>query len=367
MAHAAPAAPPEVPAAYAAALNDLPRLLPGHGYHPEGLPDLRARIAERYTARGLPTRPEQVLVTSGALHAVATVAEVLVRSGDRVLVEHPSYPNALDALRARRARLVPVAVSQDADAFVADVQRVARETTPRLAYLMPDFQNPTGLLVDEPLRRRLAAGLHSAGTVALIDETVAELGIDAAGPPPYALGAPADRVVTVGSLSKSFWGGLRVGWVRAEPELVQRLTNAAVRSHMSGPVVEQLAACHLLDAADVALPVRRAALRVQRDALVAALRRELPTWLVPVPAGGIVLWCGLPAPISTALVEAARGRGLLLAAGPRFGAGHSFEDRLRLPYTQPVEVLERAVALLAEAVGDVTGESGAATEDQLVV
>jgi DNA-binding transcriptional MocR family regulator len=365
LAHAAPGAPPEVASAYAAALAELPRLLPGHGYHPEGLPDLRARIADRYTARGLPTTPEQVLVTAGALHGVATVAEVLVRASTRVLVESPSYPNALDALRARRARLVPVplAPSDDgADRYVAEVTRVARESSPALAYLMPDFQNPTGLVLDGAQRARLAAGLQGAGTVAIVDETLAELVLDGEAPPAYGIGGRADRVVTVGSLSKSFWGGLRIGWLRAEPALVQRLAGAALRTYMSGPAVEQLAACHLLDGADATLAVRRTALRQQRDALVDALATHLPSWQARVPAGGLVLWCRLPMPMSSSLVEAARRRGVLLAAGPRFAAGVGgaaavFEDRLRLPFSQPVDVLERAVPLLAEAVREV-GEVG---------
>jgi DNA-binding transcriptional MocR family regulator len=368
LAHAAPAAPPEVAAAYAEALTDLPRLLPGHGYHPAGLPELRARIAERYSRRGLATTAEQILVTSGALHGVATVVDVLVRGGDGVLVEQPSYPNALDALRARRARFAPVPVDDlSGDEVVAALTAAARATSPALAYLMPDFQNPTGLLLDERQRGRLAAGLHPAGTVALIDETVADLALDGSAPPPYACGAPADRVVTVGSLSKSFWGGLRIGWVRAEAELIRRLTSAAVRSSMSGPVVEQLAACRLLDVMGEALVGRRAQLRGQRDALVAALADRLPDWRVRVPAGGIVLWCQLPAPVSSALVEAAAGRGLLLASGARFGIGAALEDRLRLPYTQPPEVLTAAVDLLASVVDELGVVHRPVADDRLVV
>lgn len=346
---AAPAAPPEIVAAFTAALCDLPRLLPSHGYYPAGLPELRARIAQRYTNRGLPTTPEQVLVTAGALHGITIALEVLVGTGDRVLVEHPSYPNALDAILASRGRTVPVAVdAADPTAVAADVQRVARQTNARLAYLMPDFQNPTGLLLDAEQRGRLAAGLHVSGTVALIDETFVELGLDISPAPPYAAFARADRAVTVGTLSKSCWGGLRIGWLRGQAALVQRLTAAAVRAQMSGPVLEQLAACRLLDAADGALREYRDRLRIQRDVLVSALIAALPHWQVPVPPGGLVLWCGLPAPVSHALVHAADQRGLRLAAGPRFGTGQAFADRLRLPYTQPVDTLRRAVEILTE-------------------
>jgi DNA-binding transcriptional MocR family regulator len=367
-AHAAPAAPPEVPAAFSAALAELPRLLPGHGYHPQGLPELRARVAERYTARGLPTTPEQVLVTGGALHGVAVAVETVTRRADRVLVEHPSYPNALDAVRHLGRRSVPVAVAAgDPDAAVRDLVRAVRETAPAAAYLMPDFQNPTGLLLDEPQRRRLAVGLAQRDVVAVVDETLADLGLDTQPAVPFAAVARPELVVTVGTMSKSFWGGLRVGWLRAEADVVRRLAAVSGRTQMSGPALEQLAACHLLDSADSIAAARRTALRAQRDALVAALRLHLPAWHVPVPPGGLVVWCSLPAPSSSALALAAESRGLLLAAGPRFGTGHSLDDRLRLPYTQPVEVIERGVRILAEVAADLPLPRGGTPDRQIVV
>lgn len=374
LSHAAPAAPPQVPAAFQAALADLPRVLPGHGYYPQGVPDLRARIAERYTARGLPTTVEQVLVTGGALNACVIALSVLAGRGDRVLVEHPSYPNVLDAVVGRGAELVPVPVSADRpEAVAGDVLRAAKQTAPTAAYLMPDFHNPTGMLLDEAYRRRLAVGLEQCGVTAVVDETLVDLGLDgSAMPPPFAAVARPDLVVTVGTMSKSFWGGLRIGWLRAEPSMVQALSAASARLQLSQPVLEQLAACHLLDQADEVLEMQRSRLREQRDALLAALRTQLPTWRVRVPAGGLVLWCELPSAASSALVSEAARHGLRLAAGPRFGTGHAFDDRLRLPYTQPVDVLERAVGVLAEVAASVGaasahgGSPGAVSRDMVV-
>ena len=167
----------------------------------------------------------------------------------------------------------------------------------------------------------------------------------------------------MGSLSKTFWGGLRIGWVRAEAETVRHLTAVAVRSTMAGPVVEQLAACALLDGADAALGEQRQQLRERRAVLIGELRSRLPAWRVPEPAGGLVLWCGLPSARSRALVAAAEGHGLRLAAGPLFGTGHALDDRLRLPYTHPPEVLRKAVALLARADADVEHGSRPAASD----
>ena len=351
LSHAAPAAPPGVAAAYAAALQELPRLLPSHGYHPVGLPDLRARIAARCTLRGLPTTPEQILVTGGALHGISVALETVVRRRDRVLVEHPSYPNGLDAIVAAGARPVPVGVlAADPATLVRGLGAAADAVAPRAAYLMPDFQNPTGLLLNHDDRQRLAADLAGRDVLAIVDETLAELWLDAEPAVPYAAAVPDRAVVTVGTLSKLFWAGLRVGWLRSDAATVEHMAEVAARRRVAEPVLEQLAACHLLDRVDELLPPVRAQLRSQRDSLVAAVSLRLPDVSVQVPAGGLVLWCELATPCSTALVAAAAERGLRLAAGPRFGVGHAFEDRLRLPYTHPTAVLESAVDVLAEVI-----------------
>ena len=355
LAHAAPSAPPAVSSAYAAALADLPRLLPGNGYEPYGLPELRSRIAERFTRRGLPTRPEQVLVTAGALHATALALSVLVGPGDRVLVEDPGYPHAHDAVRSLGARVVPVRVSAQAPGSVArDVHRAARESAARAAYLVPEFSNPTGLLLNAEQRRRLAVGLEQCGVVTVVDETLVDLGLDAVPGNPLAAALPPGLGVTVGSLSKTVWGGLRLGWLRAEPELVRRCAVALSRTHLGLPVLEQLAACRLLDVVDELAQERRERLRQSRSALVGALRRELPEWEVPVPPGGLVLWCGLPRGSSSALAAVAERHGLRLAAGPRFGAGTAHDDRVRLPYVHDADVLDAAAVRLAAAYGEVT-------------
>jgi DNA-binding transcriptional MocR family regulator len=285
-----------------------------------------------------------------------------------VLVEHPTYPNALDVIRVHGRRAVPVAVSTgEPDAAVRDLTRAARESSATAAYLMPDFQNPTGLLLSEAHRRRLAVGLEQADVVALVDETLVDLGLDVEAPVPFAAVARPELVVSVGSMSKTFWGGLRVGWLRADEDIVRRLAVVAGHSQMSGPVLEQLAACHLFDAEHAVLARRRTELRHARDALVGAITRHLPDWEVPIPAGGLVLWCRMPAGSSSALAAAAENRGLLLAAGPRFGTGHAFDDRLRLPYTQGVDVIESGIELLAETLREIPHVSRDDRNHQLVL
>jgi DNA-binding transcriptional MocR family regulator len=332
-------------AAFEYALSALPRHLPGHGYHPLGLTELREAVARRFTARGLPTTVDQILVTSGAQHALSVLLALTVGSRDRVLVEHPTYPNALDAIRRVDARPVPVAIGPDG----WDVDMVAatvRQTSPRLAYLIPDFHNPTGLVATADERAALAGVLSRSRTLTVVDETLVELGfVDP--PAPFAVYEPG--VVTIGTASKTFWGGLRIGWIRAERSMIAKL--AAVRASIdnASPVVEQLAVAYLIEHAGQILPARRRELIERRDALLGLLAERLPEWTTRPPDGGLVLWSDLGAPVSSRLVTAAANLGVRLAAGPRFGVDGAFERRLRLPYTHPPDVLDRAVDVIAQA------------------
>jgi DNA-binding transcriptional MocR family regulator len=352
LALASPEACPEVPAALAAALESLPAYLHGHGYDSYGLPVLREAVARRYTARGLPTAPEQIFVTSGAQHALDLLLRCLVSPLDPVLVESPTYPNTLDALTGARARVVAVGLAPegwDVEGFEAAL----RQSLPRLAFLMPDFHNPAGHLMSEPDRAALAAAAAAVGTRLVIDETFAELSLGGgpgpALPAPLAAWDPAGQVITIGSMSKAFWAGLRVGWVRADPGLAARLQAARGPSDLASPVVEQLAAAWLLERAESLLPARRESLTRRRDTLTAALAEQLPAWSFRTPGGGLSLWARLDGPVSSALAHAAERHRLRLVPGPRFGVGANLESYLRLPFTLPEAELLDAVGRLAAA------------------
>lgn len=352
---AAPAATAGTAAAYTAALDELPRLLAGPGYHPAGLPALREVLATRFTAQGLPTDPGQILVTSGALAALAVVARAYLGTGDRVLVESPTYPNAVATLRRAGARLVGVPCPPSGlDPHT--VALVAGQSRPRLAVLIPDHHNPTGTSMSDQDRSEVAAGLAAQGVLPVIDETLREVILeepgDAQRPLPFA--AHSAGAITVGSAAKSHWGGLRIGWIRAPHNQIGRLNTARLSLDLGAAVLEQLVLARLLtqiapQAAAVG-PHRRSQLREQRDSLLAALARDLPDWRVNRPTGGLSLWCRLPSPRSTAVVAAAERHGLLLVAGSAFAVdGHGLEGHLRLPFTLPPHDLQAAAHRLAEA------------------
>src|SRR5690606_38763230 len=155
------------------AAEDYPAYLGGSGFDLLGLPVLRAAIAARFTARGLPTDAEQLMVTVGAQHAIALLARTFLGRGSHAIVESPSYPHAFEALRQTGARLATVNVTTDDGWDVAALESEIRRPHPSLAYLMPDFHNPTGRTMDAELRERVVRLAEAAGSVVVADETTA--------------------------------------------------------------------------------------------------------------------------------------------------------------------------------------------------
>jgi DNA-binding transcriptional MocR family regulator len=235
------------------------------------------------------------------------------------------------------------------------LEATLRQSAPRLAYSIPDHHNPTGLQLGDEGRERLVALARAHRTPFVIDETMVGLELDVPAPPPVATHDLAgETAITIGSMSKAFWAGLRIGWIRTSPGLVRRLSTARAAVDLSSPVVEQLVATELLNDADAILEARRHAVRPRRDALVSALRDELPEWRFDVPTGGLVLWAELDAPRSSALAAIADSHGVRVAPGPRFGIDGTFENRIRLPYCLPEATLEDAATRLAAAWRAVT-------------
>jgi DNA-binding transcriptional MocR family regulator len=350
MSQATPAATRALHGAYVRALESLPAYLGGGGYAHLGIEPLRQAIADRYTDRGLPTDPEQVLVTTGAQQAISVLASTVGRRGEHAVVESPTYFHAIEALQRAGSRVVGVPPG-DIDALDSAVRR----TRARLVYLVPDFHNPTGATLDADQRRQVAAVAARHDVTIVGDETLTDVDLDGAGVPvPFALDGSDPRLVSVGSASKSFWGGLRVGWVRADVQLVRRLAQVRQAQDIATPVLEQLAVVELLGAREEILAERLATLRRHRDDLVAQVRERFPAWDVPAPPGGLCLWVGLGRPVASALAATAVGQGLRIAPGPRFTPDGSARDRVRLTFTAPPTTYPDALDRLTRAWERVT-------------
>ncbi|MFF0815060.1 PLP-dependent aminotransferase family protein [Rhodococcus sp. NPDC003318] len=351
--------------AYADALRELPSYLHTAGLESLGLPVLREAVAQRYRDRGVPTTADQIMITTGAQQALVLVLALLAAPGERVLIDHPTYTNAIEAIKRTGARPIPVPLRLESKGWdLGALRSAARQTAAKLAYVVPDFHNPTGFCLDEGGRAELVRIAGDTRMTLVVDETMTDLGLDAPTPPPvarFAAGARAD-VVTIGSMSKAYWSGLRIGWIRADVSTVNAVLAIRSAIDLGSAVLEQVVAAELLADPDSVLPARRERLRHQRAVLVDALAEELPEWRCDPGPGGMALWVQLPEPLSTAIAATAPAHGVLLAAGPRFGLEGAFERYLRLPYAVAPDSLRSAVTGIAAAYRALGGGAGHAAE-----
>jgi DNA-binding transcriptional MocR family regulator len=343
LACAAPdAPPPELAEAYARILPELAATAGDIGYQPAGHAALRRAIADRYAGRGIPTGPEQILVTNGGQQALALLARAYIRPGDRVLTEAPTYPGALEAFREEGAVLRPLPVGLDG------FEAAARQDRPALAYVIPLFQNPTGAVLAPLAGRRLVAAADAADVPLIDDEVLADLGFPGPGPPPP-LAAYGDSVISVGSLSKVVWGGLRIGWVRAPVPVIARLARLRAVHDLGGNIPAQLAAASLMQHLE-AMCRRQAAERVIRhDHLRAELARQLPGWDAPPVPGGQTLWVRLPRGDGASFAQTALRHGVAVLPGSGLDPSGKSDDYLRIHFMFGLAGLSEAVRRLASA------------------
>ncbi|HYD80463.1 MAG TPA: PLP-dependent aminotransferase family protein [Paucimonas sp.] len=325
-------------------------ILTEYPYQPQGMPRLRERIAAHLSRQGVPSEPAQILVTGGAQQAISLLAARYGGNGRRVLIEEPTFFGAIDCLRAAGAELAPVPIERSAGGPAAMIAAMSAAGSGKfaMAYICPTVQNPTGTTWSAAERRALVRAAARSDTLLVIDDSLSDLAFHGAPPSPahYDLDAP---VATIGSLSKTLWGGLRVGWVRANAAIVAALTADRLTQDLGGSSINAAIACDLLDRYDALLKARRAALRRQRDAWIAALRRHLPEWRFTVPDGGMFLWVRLPHGNADDFVPLAREHGVLLTSGSVLTVRGTAENRIRISYAQPAPVWDEAARRLRAA------------------
>jgi DNA-binding transcriptional MocR family regulator len=325
----------------------------GSGYEPAGLPQLREAIATHFGAQGLATVPEQVLVTSGAQQAISLAIGHLVSPGDVVVVEDATYVGALDAARAVGARIVAVG-TDDSGVDVEALEAAVDRHRPALVYLNPVHQTPTGTVLSAERRRRVVALAQRTGVPVVDDLTLAGLGWSggAVDVPLAALDRRAP-ILTVGSLSKVVWAGLRVGWVRANRSVIEALTARRMVDDLGGSLPAQVAAVELLGAYAQHCSTQADRLRAGHDRLVAALHSTLPEWDVPAVRGGTVLWVRLPdGADAEAFAALAAGHRVSVVPGPAVTAHGTASDRLRLAFVVEPDLLDEGVRRLVAAWAD---------------
>jgi DNA-binding transcriptional MocR family regulator len=320
-----------------------------------GYPPLRRYLADYLVRKGVMVNETDILIVNGSQQGLDLVARTLLDPGDQVVVEGPSYPGALQIFRARQAEVLTVPVGEDGirrDRLEGLINRQA----PKCLYVMPTFQNPTGVTVSLEGRRELLAMAAKAQVPIVEDDFHNELRYDGAPVTPLRGLDRQGLVIAVGTFSKILFPGLRVGWVVAPPEVMERLIAAKRVSDLHTSALIQAAIYHFCRRRflDQHMARMRLEYRQRRDTLLQALSRHCPagvTWTQP--QGGFSLWLTLPQGVNSQslLADAARA-GVLYTPGALFYADDGGSNQLRLSFSEiPAERIDEGVRRLANVIG----------------
>jgi DNA-binding transcriptional MocR family regulator len=318
------------------------------GYQPRGLPSLRRELARHLEARGLPTTEADILITTGAQQAISLLLGLFVRAHDEVVVENPTYRGLIDSLVFMKAKAIPWRVSRRG--MPNRLTALLEQHAPRLVFLTPTCHNPTGLSLDTDSRREIVAAASRFAVPIVEDAVLADLSLE--DPPPLlaSFETSAAPVILIGSLSKSFWGGLRVGWVRAPSPIIARLVRLKALADMGTSAVSQAVARELMaeDAARI-LEIQREEVRTTLGLMEESLRTHLPTWRWPDPAGGRSLWVQLPEGNGNDFAQVALLHGVAVSSGSTVSLDDAFDDHLRVGFVQSPAVIREGCRRLADA------------------
>ncbi len=330
--------------------EDVPRLLSMPGYQPLGLGSLREAVARMLSRRDLSTAPEQILITTGAHQALHLCAALFVRPGDWIALEDPTYPGCIDAFAAAGARLVPIEV--DGDGLVPEsLAQVLGGRSVAAICVTPTFHNPTGTVLAEHRRRQLVE-LAARHRVPIVEDlALAHATLSGVEPPSplaaYGLGGDPP-VVTVGSTSKMFWSGLRVGWIRAPEPWFGRLSRRKVAADLGSAVFEQAVAARMYSILDDVEAELRSALTSRLRTCEQALGNGFDGWMWRRPSGGASLWVRLPAD-ATRFAQVALRHGVDVIPGNVFSTVDRWSDHLRIAFALEPDVLDMALRRLSRA------------------
>jgi 2-aminoadipate transaminase len=314
-----------------------------------GYVPLRAWIAERHGVA-----PEQVLVTNGSMQADAFLFDALVREGDAVIVERPTYDRTLLSLRNRGADIHPVVLQPDG-IDLSELGRVLSRTRPKLAHIIPNFQNPAGYTLSADKRVQLLALARDHQFTIFEDDPYVALRFEG-DPLPTMLSTAPDVVVYASSFSKTVCPGIRVGYLVGPESLIARIARNATSTYISPNMVAQAIVNEFCrsGALERSIATVRDALRERAKTLCDSLTEHLPDATFVPPEGGYFLWVDLPAGSDVAaLFDAAAARGVQFVKGSDFLL-EGGDSSLRLAYSgvtpeQIVDGVQRLAQAYAEA------------------
>ena len=316
-----------------------------------GYPPLRQWIAEQHQVE-----PEQVMVTNGSMQADAFLFEALVEPGDAVIVERPTYDRTLLSLRQRGADIRMVELEPDGIDVAALERVLSAGAKPKLAHIIPNFQNPAGCTLSQDKRQTLLELAKTHEFMIFEDDPYVALRFEGEQLPTMRSMDPAS-VVYASSFSKTVCPGIRVGYLVGPTELIARIVKLATSTYISPSMVSQ-AIVHqfcVSGAIERSIETVKEALRERAHVLCAALERELPDARFVAPQGGYFLWLELPRGTDVnALSKAAGERGVQFVKGSDFVL-EGGDSSLRLAYSGvTTDQIEEGVRRLAEAYSEVS-------------
>jgi GntR family transcriptional regulator / MocR family aminotransferase len=331
-----------------------------YGEH-SGYGPLRATIAHILASQGIPTQPENVLVTAGSQQALALVSQLLLAPGDAILVESPTYAVALDLFRALRLKVI--GVPMDADGMqVEKLEPLLQKHHPKLIYTIPNFHNPTGVCLSTPRRRLLLALADRYNLPILEDDYVGDLRYEGRARPALKSLDPGGRVIYASTFSKMLMPGLRVGFLAADGPVYASLVKYKHVNDLTTSNLHQRALEAYVTVGRYQAHLRRTCLlyRKRRDAMIEAIHRCLPEGVRgEIPQGGLFLWLRLPGNLSAEkLLPLAVEEGVNFTPGSRFFTEESAGAHyLRLNFaSQPPEMVQEGIRRLAKAIRRLAAE-----------
>lgn len=355
-----------VEAAMVRAREDIVNLMRQRIPMPLGLQTLRKEVADFYTAAGTRTTPDQVLITTGAQQALSLITALFVHRGDSVLVENPTYFGALEVFRFAGARTAPLPVTRDHVLPEVLLQKISA-THPRLIYLTPTGQNPTGATMSTVARQRIARDAETHEIPIIEDETLADLILKGSKPPAIASYSATARILTIGSLSKLVCCGLRIGWIRGPVSLIHRLAKVKTAADLGSSHMTQVIAAELFPQLDAIRSKRTAELRAKRDIVLRLIRARGRDWTFPEPQGGMSLWLRLRNTDARVLAQVALRHGVSIVPGNLFSVDESHPDYIRLPFLLPPEMLKAGVERLLDACEELDASPAACADECVIV
>jgi 2-aminoadipate transaminase len=321
----------------------------------EGFPPLREKIAERYAARGTRVRPEEVLILNGSQQGLDLIAKVLVDPGDVVLVESPSYLAALQCFGFFEPRFRPLSLDGDG-VCVRELGDALRDPPPKLFYAIPNFQNPSGISYSRERRLETARLIADSETVLVEDDPYGEIRFIGEDLPSIRTciseEGSTDSSVLLGTFSKIVSPGVRLGWIVAGAEIMEKLVTAKQAADLhSNELTQRIVHRYLCDN-DVNAHIQRIrdAYRRQRDLMVGAVKALFPPDVTCTePEGGMFLWMTLPPGMSAmTFFEKGLAEKVTFVPGAAFFSSGGGENTLRLNFSNCDEAtIEEGISRLA--------------------